>query len=282
MERNEVMSTQSKKLDNLSKEQNRPLFQLHNTVRLLDVEVPVPKYVLDTLSMGPKNSVLTKFDSKGFLAEMDLLLNNLQNPDVTNETINDINIATLKYVKNCSKQKIPRHVKMTNRFLKENALLAVPFDKGTGICVMKENTYQEKMNDILNLSQFVKETPTRKNAREVVLKEEERINSELITLNKNSKIDDKLLEDLRSTGGQLPRLYGTAKVHKQNVPMRPVLSMPSSPYYNIAKRITEWLSVVPQSKINSSAKKTVDQLKDIELDEDEVMISFDVKSLYTN
>ena len=169
MERNEVILTQSQKLDNLSKEQNRPLFQLHDTVRLLDVDVPVPKYVLDTLSMGPKNSVLTKFDPKCFLAEMDVLLNNLQNSDITNETINNINIATLKYVKNCSKQKIPRHVKMTNRFLKENALLAVPFDKGTGICVMKQNTYQEKMNDILSLSQFVKEIPTRKNAREVVL-----------------------------------------------------------------------------------------------------------------
>ena len=69
-----------------------------------------------------------------------MLLNNLQKSDVTNETINEMNIATLKYVKNCSKQKIPRHVKMTNRFLKENALLAVPFDKGTGSCVMEQNT----------------------------------------------------------------------------------------------------------------------------------------------
>ena len=105
-------------------------------------------------------------------------------------------------------------MKMTNRFLKENTLLAFPFDKGTGICVMKQ-TYQQKMNDILSLSQFLKEIPTRKNSRELVLKEGERINSELITLNKNGKIDDELLEDLRSTGGQLPRLYGTAKVHKQ-------------------------------------------------------------------
>ena len=73
-----------------------------------------------------------------------------------------------------------------------------------------------------------------------------------------------------------------AKVHKPNTPMRTVLSMPSSPYYRIAAKVTKWLSVVPQSKINCSSKKTVDQLKNIQLDDDEVMISFDVSSLYTN
>lgn len=65
-------------------------------MKVLDVDTAIPKYVLDTLSMGPKNPVLTKFDSKSFLVEMDMLLNKLQNHDITNEIINDINIATLK------------------------------------------------------------------------------------------------------------------------------------------------------------------------------------------
>ena len=40
--------------------------------------------------------------------------------------------------------------------------------------------------------------------------------------------------------------------------------------------------MVPESKISCSTKKTVDQLKDVTLDPDEVVISFDVSSLYTN
>ena len=31
-------------------------------------------------------------------------------------------------------------------------LLAVPYDKGTGICVMKRESYDQKMCDILNTS----------------------------------------------------------------------------------------------------------------------------------
>ena len=68
---------------------------------------------------------------------------------------------------------------MTKRYLREKDLLAVLFDKGTGICVMKRQTYISKLNNILNLEQFEKVTVTRKNGRGLCLKEEDRINSVL-------------------------------------------------------------------------------------------------------
>ena len=58
--------------------------------------------------------------------------------------------------------------------------------------------------------------------------------------------------------------------------------MPGSPYYNLTKKITEWLSVIPESKINCPSKQTVDNLRNISLYHDEVVSSFDVISLYTN
>ena len=158
---------------------------------------------------------------------------------------------------------------MTKRYLREKDLLAVPFDKGNGICVMKRQTYISKLNDISNLEQFEKVTCTRKNGRGLCLKEEDRINSVLH-------------EQLKSMGGQLPRLYGQAKVHKKNIPLRPVLSMPGSPYHKIAQKVTKWLSVVPESKLNSYTQKTVGSLKRTTLQSDEVIISFDVTSLYAH
>lgn len=58
--------------------------------------------------------------------------------------------------------------------------------------------------------------------------------------------------------------------------------MPGSPYYKVAENITEWLSVIPDSKINGSAKQTVDNLRNISLNHDEVVISFDATSPYAN
>ena len=171
---------------------------------------------------------------------------------------------------------------MTKRFLKEHELLAVPFDKGTGICLMKSTTYKSKIAEILQLRQFENIQITRKNAKNMSVKEEERINDILQELLHTHEIDETSFEDMKSMGGQLPRLYGLAKIHKPNVPIRPVLSMSGSPYYKIAEKVTKWLSMVPESRINCSTKKTVDQLKDVTLDPDEVVISFDVSSLYTN
>ena len=45
---------------------------------------------------------------------------------------------------------------LTNKYLKENRLLAIPFDKGVGICVMKKETYDQKMKSITDLPQFEK------------------------------------------------------------------------------------------------------------------------------
>ena len=58
----EGTSTHQKKLDNLSKQQEQPLFSVHDTVRLFELDIPPPKYALDTLSMGSKNHILDRFN----------------------------------------------------------------------------------------------------------------------------------------------------------------------------------------------------------------------------
>ena len=58
--------------------------------------------------------------------------------------------------------------------------------------------------------------------------------------------------------------------------------MPGSAYYKIAKKVADWLSLVPQCGINTSTEKVSKQLSNISLTSDETLISFDVTSLYTN
>ena len=87
---------------------------------------------------------------------------------------------------------------------------------------------------------------------------------------------------MRPRGSQPPRLYGLAKVHKTGTPLRPVLSMPGSAYFKIASKVAFWLSHVPECRINSSTKTICDSLRNVKLEEDEELVSFDVISLYTN
>ena len=58
--------------------------------------------------------------------------------------------------------------------------------------------------------------------------------------------------------------------------------MPGSAYHKIGIQVAEWLSAVPECGINTSTQEIADSLDDIQLDEDEEVASFDIKSLYTN
>ena len=160
MTRWEQMGTHNKKLTRLSEEQERPLFNVKNTV-------------METLSLGPKNSVLDRFDPKEILVEVDRLLYHCKTKNIADEIITDINVKTLTYIKQCKKMKISKNIQLTKKYLKQNDLLAIPFDKGVGICVMKKSAYHEKMDKIIQLPQFEKYEKPRKNAVYPVLKEEE-------------------------------------------------------------------------------------------------------------
>ena len=283
---NKIRSIQSrihnKKLTALSEEQQRPLFSVENTVVAYELDNPPPEYVIKTLSLGPKNSVLDNFDAKDILAELDGLLYHCKSNEMKNDIITDINIKTLNYIKKCKKMKSSRNIIMTKKYLKQNNLLAVPFDKGIGICVMKREDYESKLDNIINLPQFEKITSTRKNAKLPILKEEERIITALKRLHEEDNISAELYDKLKPKGSQPARLYGLAKVHKAAVPVRPVLSMPGSAYHKVGIQIADWLSVVGECKINTSTKEISESLNTIHLEDDEELVSFDVSSLYTN
>ena len=163
-----------------------------------------PKYVLDTLSLGPKNAVLENFNKNDVLSELDKLLSFCKDKNANNDLMTDINIKTLTYVKNCNKQKSPRNIQMTKKYLKDHNLLAVPFDKGIGICLMKSELYNNKLDDIIQLPQFEKQLPKRKNEKNLILKEEEKVITLLKSLKSQNKISDTLYNKLKPIGSQPP------------------------------------------------------------------------------
>ena len=141
----------SNKLRNLYLEQDRPLLNVSKTVITYGLNYDLPKYLMDTFSLGPKSADLDKVNPKNILAEIDLVLDFCKSNNLDDGVILDINVKTLAYIKRCQKQKEPRHIMMTNRYLKDNYLLAIPFDKGVGICVMKKETYHSKLDQIISL-----------------------------------------------------------------------------------------------------------------------------------
>ena len=80
----------------------------------------------------------------------------------------------------------------------------------------------------------------------------------------------------------LPKCNGLSKIHKKDIPMRPIISLINSPTQFLAKVIDEELkncSKLPQSHVKDSF--TPEDKKNI-LDDDHVLLSLDVSSLFIN
>ena len=87
---------------------------------------------------------------------------------------------------------------------------------------------------------------------------------------------------MSSTGGQPARLYGLAKVHKAETPLRPVLSLPGSSYESLNEMLAEFFDNIDGANIETNTKDARETIENIALDPDETIISLDVKGLYTN
>ena len=89
---------------------------------------------------------------------------------------------------------------------------------------------------------------------------------------------------LYPTGASSPKFYGLPKVHKQGMPLRPTVSSIGAVTYQTAKDLSKILKPLvgksPHHVHNN--EDFLQHLKDIQLGPDEIIISYDVKALFTS
>ena len=104
-------------------------------------------------------------------------------------------------------------------------------------------------------------------------------------LKKTDAIDIRRYYRLRFPVLQPPKLYGLPKLHKPNIPMRPIVSFCGSPTYQLSKYLTTVLQPLTDQfryKLQSSTENFIDSIKTAHIPDDHRLVSFDVKSLFTS
>ena len=101
----------------------------------------------------------------------------------------------------------------------------LPADKRNAAVGMEREDYDKKVrNDTSTYRKLPKDpTPT----------QESKISRKLRSLHNGKKITAKLYNRLRPSGSQPPRIYGLPKIHKEYVPVRPIVSCIGSPSYQL-------------------------------------------------
>ncbi|CAF4181792.1 unnamed protein product, partial [Rotaria sordida] len=113
---------------------------------------------------------------------------------------------------------------------KDNSIHITTPDKGKGVVILDQQDYVNKMLDILNDTttfEPIDEDPT--------IKKEDRLTRILQRMTKRGFLSKNEYDLARPRGSYCARMYGLPKIHKEGVPMRPVISSIGSYNYRLAK-----------------------------------------------
>ena len=89
---------------------------------------------------------------------------------------------------------------------------------------------------------------------------------------------------LKPADSPASRFYGQAKIHKPGVPIRPIVPYSGSLLYNLNKYIANILKAMMKDENNNAKNSTMfsNYIRNVPIEDGEIMVSFDVTSLYTN
>ena len=114
--------------------------------------------------------------------------------------------------------------------------------------------------------------------------QEDKLSRILKPYEKRGVFSKQLYYRLRPSGCQPPRIYGLPKIHKPSTPLRPIVSCINSPSYELSKYISSIISPLAGQTTHhiKNSRNVVLSMKDFIIDRDEVLVSFDISSLFTN
>ena len=120
--------------------------------------------------------------------------------------------------------------------------------------ILNKKDYIQKMENILlNKEKFEKLVET----QDKTAKLEGKLQKRLLELVNSKVLTNEVYDRIRPTGSQRPQMYGLSKIHKPNVPLRPIMSMIGSAQHELAKWLSEVLDPVLQKYSKHCIFKTL-------------------------
>ena len=133
---------------------------------------------------------------------------------------------------------------------KEHLILTA--DKGVALVVMERKDYIQKMKQLLgdnNTYRPLKMDPTNR--------QKNRLINILRSMKTEGRLEDHTYKKMYPTGASSPKLYGLPKIHKKNIPLRPIVSSQGSVTYGVAKELARILKPLTGNtihQVNNSTK----------------------------
>lgn len=238
------------------------------------------------MSLGPKFSIPHhKNDLPYFklIADTEFILNATQDVEQQNTLRAQFTNIVTNFCKKSTINKeyltLNKKYNTTKAFLKKTKdILIIKADKANKTVAIYKNDYETKMNELLS------DKKTYKLIDNDITKKIQNKNNRIIkSLYDNNYIDLATKKNLTKDNSTAPRIYGLIKVHKQNYPLRPIVSGINSPLDKLSKFLANILKGLEEDeyyvKNSFDFQQTISHIK---VPEGHIFISLDVVSLFTN
>ena len=156
-------------------------------------------------------------------------------------------------------------------------------NKVRGVTVLNSVDYFSKLDSILiyDSTKFIEINDKEESKSHPLITREQSIRYHIQKYLK--PYENEIIQRLLPTGSTPGKLYGLIKVHKEDNPARPVISMVASPEYKLAKFLDTIIKpYISDKHMLRSSYEFLEKLQEINLNSNQVMVSLDVKSLFIN
>ena len=156
--------------------------------------------------------------------------------------------------------------------------MVLPADKGRASVVMDTDAYRAEMSTLIENGphQLLKKDPTDRLTR--------KLSEKLLTLKRSGYLPEAVYNKIRPRHKQPPRIYGLPKNHEADVPLRPIVSYVNTFAYDLSAYLANILSPLTgksEYTVTNSAHFVFTVSNETIID-NEIMVSFDVGSLFAN
>lgn len=221
----------------------------------------------------------TDQDVLQFIAQIEPIIEDIKNINSEEKsTIRSQIVSSLKHSKKLNN--LTYHEKQAIKRLKnDNNITIAKADKGNITVVLNKSDYEQKIKEHLD-NEIVYEKLDQDTTKQI----QQKLNNFLMKLKKKKSITQQEYEKLYSNTCIAPVFYALIKTHKENFPIRPIVSFVGSPTYESSKLLSKIISPLT-NLADQKLKNTMEAKQSLEnliIPDDHILVSFDVKQLFTS
>lgn len=236
---------------------------------------------MSVLNKGLKYNLRSNNQKKHLISEIlnaETAINSLHNDDTKNYIRHRLSKKIYSLTNNTkpnSEMKIIKQIKQ--KLIDENCIISKA-DKGQTLIIIPKTDYNNKVLDFIKANNIteIDSDPTNK------------FNTKLkYTLNNNCKnlFNKSETRALKMMDPNAPSFTGLPKLHKDNIPVRPLVNFTSAPSYRLSKKLDQILRTHIKLENNHSLKNSIEFVnltESLNINSHQTMASFDIVNLYTN